>query len=200
MHGPGRILAASAVLAALQIVAPLARADEAVQLGAAPVLSGRQARCGAAEGQAEILRQRAVQAHQLFHRPSRRGHAIPRAHRGILSRRRAHGRGHPRMRRDLHQGQGTRLPAFAMRPAHDDEHPRHPRSRREMHATLHAGRSGGEEGGKRQMLHQRPDARRVQAAERQDGRLRQERRQRPKPIWAARQAGAPISMSARAAR
>jgi glycerophosphoryl diester phosphodiesterase len=36
MQGSGRILAASAVLAALQFVAPLARADEAVQLGPRP--------------------------------------------------------------------------------------------------------------------------------------------------------------------
>jgi glycerophosphoryl diester phosphodiesterase len=36
MHGPGRILAAGAVLAALQVILPQARADEAVQLGPRP--------------------------------------------------------------------------------------------------------------------------------------------------------------------
>ena len=36
----------------------------------------------------------------------------------------------------------ARLPPLAVRPAHHHQHPRHPRARGQVHAALHAGRSG----------------------------------------------------------
>jgi glycerophosphoryl diester phosphodiesterase len=53
-------------------------------------------------------------------------------------RRRAHGRRHPRMRRDLHHGQGTGLPPRAERSAHHHQHPGH-RSGGEVHHALQPG-------------------------------------------------------------
>ena len=77
-----------------------------------------------------------------------------------------HGRRHHRMRRDVHKRPPAGLPAFAMRPAHHDQHPRGAGARREMHARLQPGRSGHRQEGVGKVLHQRHHARRIQAARR----------------------------------
>ena len=103
---------------------------------------------------------------------------FPRAHRGRLSCRRAHGRRHRRVRRDLHQGRRTGLPSFAVRPAHHDQHPGHPAGL-DLRDRLPAGRirrqRQPDEIGRGEVLHQRPDAGGVQVAERQDGRQQLQR-------------------------
>ena len=68
-------------------------------------------------------------------RSPRRRAPVSRAHQGIVRSGGAHGRGHHRMRRDLHQGPAARLPPRAVRPPHHDQHPRHSGARRQMHAA-----------------------------------------------------------------
>ena len=87
----------------------------------------------------------------------------------VLRSGRAHGRRRDRMRRDLHQGPPARLPARAMRPAHDHEHPRQARACGEMLGGLFAGRSGHGQEGVGEVLRQRHHARRVPYPARQDG-------------------------------
>ena len=118
--------------------------------------------------------QRTVQAHRFLDRPSRRAAAIPRTHQGILRSRRTHGRRRARMRRHLHQRPPAGVPAFAVRPAHHDQHPRHSRACREMHAGLFARGSRERQESVGEMLHQRHHACRISAAARQDGRLQSE--------------------------
>ena len=78
----------------------------------------------------------------------------------------AHGGGHPGMRRDLHQGQGTGLPPRAERPAHLDQHPCDPAGR-DLHDALHP-RSGRDQGRCR-VPHLGDHPGRVPHAGRQDG-------------------------------
>ena len=118
------------------------------------------------------LRRQCRAAERLLDRPPRRPAPVPRAHQGILRRGRAHGCGHPRMRRRLHQGPRAGLPARPVRPAHHDQHPGRARARRQVHRAVHAGRPGGRHRGVGEVLHERPDARRVPHARGQDGRLR----------------------------
>ena len=89
---------------------------------AAAVLSRRQDEGRAAEARAQPVH-RAVPQDRFFHRPPRRGAAISRAQQGAYLAAAPHGRRHHRMRRDLHQRPRAGLPAFAMRPAHHDQHP-----------------------------------------------------------------------------
>ena len=85
----------------------------------------------------------------------------------------------------------ARLPPLAVRPAHHDQHPRDPRAGREVHAAVHARRSGDRHAGVGEVLHERHHARRVQDAVRQDGRVEPERDDASRSTWTARRASAP---------
>ena len=143
------------------------------ELRPAPGLSCREARRRRAEVDAGVLPRQRAGAHRFLHRASGRVADVPRAYGAGEPGRGAAGGRDPRMRCDLHQGQGAGLPARAERPAHDDEH-RGDGSRREVHAALPAGlgryRSDGG------MPDLGPDARGIQVARAEDGFLRCDRR------------------------
>ena len=128
-----------------------------------------------AEASAAELLGRAVLEKQLLNRPPRRGAAVSRAHARVVRSGGADGRGHPRVRRDLHQGSPAGLPPRAERSAHHHEHPGDA-ARRQVHEAVHAGRHRAQRhahaAGHGGVPHQRYHARRVQDAARQDGRLR----------------------------
>ena len=81
------------------------------------------------------------------------GASIPRAHEGVVHRRRAYGRRHHRVRRDLHAGPQAGLSPRAVRSAHDHEHPRGSGARGEVHAAVRAGRPDDGHSGLGQVLH-----------------------------------------------
>jgi acetyl esterase/lipase len=83
----------------------------------------RDARRRAQDPAAAVQQARQLQRARLLDRTPRRPAAVPRAHARVLRGRRANGRGHRRVRRHLHQGQGTGLPPCAERSAHHDQHP-----------------------------------------------------------------------------
>ena len=111
-------------------------------------------------------------AERLLDRPSRRAAPVPRAHQRILRGGGAHGGRHRRVRRGLHQGSRAGLPARPVRPAHHHQHPGRTGAGGQVHRAVHAGRSRCRPGGVGEVLHERPDARRVPHARGQDGRLR----------------------------
>ena len=82
------------------------------------------------DGRAEGRRSSSCEAGPFYRTDFSIGHRgaalqFPEHTRGVLRGGRAHGRRHRRVRRDLHQGPPARLPPLAVRPAHDDQHPRH---------------------------------------------------------------------------
>ena len=143
----------------------------------AAVLPRRQDEGRAAEAETEPVH-RAVSQDRFFHRPSRCGAAIPRAHQESYSGGGADGRRRDRMRRDVYKRPATGLPAFAMRPAHHDQYPVDAGACRKMHHAVHSGRSRHRPQGIGKVLHQRHHAGRIQDAVGQDGRLQSERHHR----------------------
>jgi glycerophosphoryl diester phosphodiesterase len=135
----------SLVSAALLAAATVGAADVAVAAGA-PVQIGPRPYFlvdEMSDGPLKQELQACAAGKRVFRpRPSRSATAarpaVPRAHARELRGRRAHGRRHRRVRRDLHQGQGTGLPPRAERPAHHHQHPGHAAGR-QVHAALRAG-------------------------------------------------------------
>ena len=122
-------VALAAVLAVSPALTVDAFADQSVQLGPRPFyLVDEMSHGPAQERSCSNARRRHVQAARCSRSATAAAAAaVPRAHQGEPRSGRAHGRGHPRVRRDLHEGQATRLPPRPVRPAHDDQHPRHAR-------------------------------------------------------------------------
>ena len=173
----------SALLSALLVRSPSSppppRRNSAARSAdrSAAVLPRRQDEGRAAEAEAQPMH-RAVSQDRFFHRPSRRGAAIPRAHQGILSAAARMGAGviecdvtftkdrqlvcrHSQC--DLHTTTNIlSLPALAAKCTH----------------AVHSGRSRHRAQGIRKVLHQRHHAGRIQDVVGQDGRLQSERHHR----------------------
>ena len=122
--------------------------------------------------------------------------AISGAHQGKPRSGRAHGRRHPGMRRDVHQGRSTGVPPRPVRSAHHHEHPGDAACEQVLQA-LRAGRvrrqRQADQGGLGAVLHQRPDGRRVQVPQGQDGRVQSQRQDRRRSTRAEPRTGAPTS-------
>ena len=101
--------------------------DEAlVQVGPRPYYLIDKMQPRPAQAQARALRRRSILQDRLLDRSPRRRHvAVSGAHQGKPRGRCAHGRRHPGMRRDLHQGRPVGLPSRSVRSAHDHQHPGH---------------------------------------------------------------------------
>ena len=109
----------------------------------------------------------AAAPHGVLDRPSRCRLGVSGAHARSLRGRVSHGCGHARVRRDVHQGSGARLPALAERSRDDDGHLAHA-ARADLHRTLHARRAERERCRRAarasRVPHERAHARRVQVA------------------------------------
>ena len=81
---------------------------------------------------------RPVPAVRLFDWPPRRGAPVPGTYAGIVRSRRADGRRHRRVRRDVHEGQGARVPPRAERSPHHHQHSGYA-ARQHVHQAFYAG-------------------------------------------------------------
>ena len=87
------------------------RPRASVQLGPRPFYLVERMSPGPLKERLQKMCGRAVQEVRFLHRPPRRHAAVPGAHQGVLRGRGRHGSRHRRVRRHLHQGRPSRLPA-----------------------------------------------------------------------------------------